>query len=167
MENRFYLFYPFSFHQNCLRKASQWVCKPFPSLPQPALAITHRREETLSHPWMEVSSACRQGGLSVPSLPSIPLPSQPTEWPQRAALMNPNLGYLSVSRTPAWFRYLSSASHCRDTRMVKPLPSRGLQSSQKSRRPQYITHTQSMWPRRGGAGWGARRGLARDSTSGL
>lgn len=121
----------------------------FRNLPQPAPAIAHRREETLSHPWMEVSSASRDGGLNVPSLPSIPLPSQPTPWPsQRPALTNPNHGYLSVSRAPVWFRDLSSASHCWDTRMVKPLPSRGVQSSPKGRRPQYITHTEHVATKR-------------------
>lgn len=55
----------------------------FRNLPQPAPAIAHRREETLSHPWMEVSSASRDGGLNVPSLPSIPLPSHPTPWPSQ------------------------------------------------------------------------------------
>lgn len=104
MENRFYLFYPFSFHQNCLSKASQWVCKLCYFHTSPACPSLPRRsctEGRLSHPWMEVSSACRHGGLSVPSLPSIPLPSQPTEWPsQRAALMNQEIGYLFPEHLP-------------------------------------------------------------------
>lgn len=48
-----------------------------------------------------------------------------------------------VSRTPRWFRDLSSASHCWGHRMVKSLPSRSLQPSQEGRRPQYTTRTQT------------------------
>lgn len=163
MENRFYLFCLSLFTKTASAKlANESASRVTSTLPQPAPACPgdHAQEGgNAVHPWMEVSSACRHGGLSVPSLPWIPLPSQPTEGPQWRCSDESESWLLECFRTPAWFRYLSSA-HCQDTRMVK-LPSKGLTVQPKSRRQQYITHTQSTRPQRGGAGWGARRGLVR------